>query len=56
MAKLIEQTIVLTVSKMIKSSEHMGILLDEEQVSQLEAVVAELAGDGCIVEMAVESK
>lgn len=51
MAKLIEQTLVVTISKMVKNDAPDSVVLDSDIVSQLEAVVSELAGEGTIVEI-----
>ena len=44
MAKINEQTLVITVSQLVKDDVPASILLNEEVVAQLEAVVGELAG------------
>jgi hypothetical protein len=51
MAKINEQTIVITVSQLIKDDAPITELLSSEVVSQLEAVVGELAGAGTLVEI-----
>ena len=51
MAKLIEQTLVITISKMAKNDAPDAPALPAEVVAQLEAVVTELAGAGTIVEI-----
>ena len=51
MAKINEQTLVLTVSQLVKDDALTAELLSAEVVSQLEAVVAELAGAGTLVEI-----
>lgn len=51
MAKINEQTIVITVSQLIKDSAEAQPLLSADIVAQLEAVVAELAGPGTMVEI-----
>jgi hypothetical protein len=55
MAKVIEQILVITVSRLIKDTDvndaTVSPLLSEETVAQLEAVVAELAGAGTLVEI-----
>ena len=51
MAKFIEQKIEITISKMFKNSETLFNPLTEDQVSSLEEIVTELAGDGCIIEV-----
>jgi hypothetical protein len=51
MAKIHSQTLVITISKMVRDSEPETAVLDAETVAQLEAVVTELAGSGVIVEV-----
>jgi len=51
MAKINSQTLVITISKMVRDSEPETPVLDDEIVSQLEAVVTELAGSGVLVEV-----
>jgi hypothetical protein len=51
MAKINEQTLVITVSQLVRDDAPTSELLNAEVVSQLEAVVAELAGTGTLVEI-----
>jgi D-arabinose 5-phosphate isomerase GutQ len=51
MAKINEQTLVITVSQLVKDDAPTQTLLSEDVVAQLEAVVAELAGAGTLVEI-----
>jgi hypothetical protein len=51
MAKINEQTLVITVSQLVKDGANITPLLSADVVSQLEAVVAELAGTGTLVEI-----
>jgi hypothetical protein len=51
MAKINEQTLVITVSQLIKDDTPAVELLSADIVAQLEAVVAELAGVGTLVEI-----
>lgn len=51
MAKINEQTLVITVSQLVKNDADAAPLLSPEVVAQLEAVVAELAGAGAMVEI-----
>jgi hypothetical protein len=51
MAKINEQTLVITVSQLVKDDANIAPLLSAEVVAQLEAVVAELAGAGTLVEI-----
>jgi hypothetical protein len=51
MAKINEQTLVITVSQLVKDDAPVSALLSTEVVAQLEAVVAELAGSGTLVEI-----
>lgn len=51
MAKINEQTLVITVSQLVKNDADSTALLGPEIIEQLEAVVAELAGSGAMVEI-----
>jgi hypothetical protein len=51
MAKINEQTLVITVSQLVRDDAPVQALLGPEIVAQLEAVVAELAGSGTLVEI-----
>jgi hypothetical protein len=51
MAKINEQTLIITVSQLVKDDAPVSALLGEEVVAQLEAVVGELAGSGTLVEI-----
>jgi hypothetical protein len=52
MAKLIEQTLVITVSKMVPSSAEIDSLpLSPENLTEVVSVVEALAGDNTLVEI-----
>jgi len=51
MAKINEQTLVITISQLVRDDAPTQALLGEELVAQLEAVVGELAGAGTLVEI-----
>ncbi len=51
MSKINEQTLIITVSQMVRDDAPIQALLSAEVVAQLEAVVAELAGSGTLVEI-----
>ena len=51
MAKINEQTLIITVSQLVRDDAPIQALLSAEVVVQLEAVVAELAGAGTLVEI-----
>ena len=51
MAKINEQTLIITVSQLVKDDAPTSTLLNQEVVAQLEAVVSELAGSGTLVEI-----
>ena len=51
MAKINEQTIVITISQLIKDSEQSAPLLNSEALASLEAVIAELSVPGALVEI-----
>ena len=50
MAKVHEEVIVITLSKLVKNDESPGIVATEDLVSALASVAEELAGAGVIVE------
>jgi hypothetical protein len=54
MAQLNTQTLTIKVSKLIRDQDTPVELLDAEVISQLEAVITELAGAGILVEIDVE--
>lgn len=52
MAKLIEQTLVITVSKMVPNSKENPMLpLGPENLAEIASVVEALAGDNTLVEV-----
>jgi hypothetical protein len=51
MAKIQEEVLVIKVSKLLKDSDSESTVLTDEVTSSLEAVVAELAGAGALVEI-----
>lgn len=51
MAKLNEQVMVIKVSELIKDDQEPRLILDEDTIGQLEAVIGELAGPGKLVEL-----
>jgi hypothetical protein len=51
MAKINEQTLVITVSQLVRDDAPITELLSADVVAQLEAVVGELAGAGTLVEI-----
>jgi hypothetical protein len=50
MAKINEQTLVITLSQLVKDDTPTNPLLSPDVVAQLEAVVGELAGAGTLVD------
>jgi hypothetical protein len=53
MAKLIEQTFVITISKMVPNSdENSALPLTAENLEEVASVVEALAGDDTLVEIA----
>lgn len=54
MAKILEERIVIRVSKLVKESVADHSLVDGEVLSSIEAVAAELLGDQVVVEATVE--
>jgi hypothetical protein len=51
MSKINEQTLVITLSQLVKDDAPTSELLNADVVAQLEAVVGELAGAGTLVEI-----
>ena len=52
MAKLIEQTLVITVSKLVPNSDQTSAApLTPENIAEIASVVEALTGDGTIVEI-----
>lgn len=51
MAKINEQTLVITLSQLLKDDVSTTAILTDEIIAQLEAVVAELAGTTTLVEI-----
>jgi hypothetical protein len=54
MAKLHEEIIVVKLSKLLKDSEDSATIMEADVVTNLEAVIQELAGAGVLVEIATE--
>ena len=50
MAKVHEEVIVITLSKLVKNDEEPGVVATEDIVAALASVAEELAGAGVIVE------
>lgn len=51
MAKMQTETLVITVTKLLKDNDPESFVLSDDTVASLEAVVSELAGTGAIVEI-----
>jgi hypothetical protein len=51
MATILEENIVIKVSKLVKSNNSSDTLVTEDTVQALEAVAQELLGDSVIVEV-----
>ena len=51
MAKIHEETVVITLSKLIKENDNPGIVASNELCDALQAVAEELAGAGIVVEV-----
>jgi hypothetical protein len=54
MAKIQEETVVIKLSKLIKSSEEQKSLTNEDFPANLEAIVQELVGDSVVIEIEKE--
>lgn len=53
MAKLNEQILVVKISKLLKDGDEPELLLTDDGLVSLEAVVQELSGNGTLVEIQV---
>jgi hypothetical protein len=53
MAKLQEDVLVVKISKLIKDSDDISTTLSIDLITNLEAVVQELAGAGALVEIEI---
>jgi len=51
MAKLFEESITIKVSQLVADKQTADTKLDSDTVDQLVAVIQELAGDKCLVEV-----
>jgi hypothetical protein len=51
MAKLFEESITIKVSQLVADNKTADTKLDSDTVDQLVAVIQELAGDKCLVEV-----
>jgi hypothetical protein len=50
MAKLVEEKIIITLSRLVKDDTKTSTIIDSELISTLETVAAELVGEGVVVE------
>jgi len=51
MAKIVEDHVVISISRIAKEGEKLDSVVTEEMASTLEAVAQELVGDGAVVEV-----
>mgnify|MGYP000055885768 FL=1 len=51
MAKLNEEMIVIKVSELLRDNDEVTKILDDDMVTNLEAVIQEIAGAGKLVEI-----
>ena len=51
MAKMQTETVVITVTKLLRDTDTESMVLTDDVVASLDAVVAELAGAGALVEI-----
>lgn len=54
MAKIVEEALVIKVSQLVKDGTAAEERLTDEICATLEQVVAEVVGDGCVVEVVKE--
>jgi hypothetical protein len=50
MAKIHEEIVVIKLSKLIKDTDSVGVIADDEIIAALQSVAEELAGSGIVVE------
>jgi hypothetical protein len=50
MAKIHEEIVVIKLSKLVKDSDSVGVIADDEIIAALQSVAEELAGTGIVVE------
>ena len=51
MAKIVEEVIIIKVSKLVKENASSDEILSDETIASLEAVAQELVGTGAVVEI-----
>jgi hypothetical protein len=51
MAKIVEEVIIIKVSKLVKDGADGSNIISEETMTSLEAVAQELVGDSAVVEV-----
>jgi hypothetical protein len=51
MAKIVEEVIIIKVSKLVKENAGSDEILTDETIASLEAVAQELVGSGAVVEI-----
>ena len=51
MAKIVEDNIVVSISRIAKDGDNLSSVVNDEIVSTLEQVVQQLVGDGAVVEV-----
>ena len=54
MAKLNEEVVIIKVSELLKDNEEQNSILDNEMITNLEAVIQEIAGAERLVEIIKE--
>jgi hypothetical protein len=54
MAKIVEELVIIKVSKLVRDSDAGEKLLDSKAINSIEQVVQELVGDGIVVELVEE--
>lgn len=51
MAKIVEDKIVIDISRIAKDNDELGSVVNDELIVTLEQVVQQLVGDGAVVEV-----
>lgn len=54
MAKIVEEILIIKLSKLAKDKDDSENLLDQQAINNIEQVIQELVGDGVVVEIVQE--
>lgn len=53
MAKIVKETLVIEISKLVKDNDDAGMQITDEMAATLETVAQELVGENAIVEITI---